>query len=190
MHSGSEKIKSAKLYYYEATLEVCQKDYERRKDVSKTLEGKAQSNITVAGIFIAAIFAFIRDVNALNLNPVGKCVLVAAIVLLIASVLCSVCVFILTITRQPLTGAQLHNTVTDLVSRATAADIEKNLSVFKITFVSMQIEGWVKSVDSIARANNWKTFFLISAHVFLLFAMLAVGILTLGILSGGLRNLS
>ena len=56
MNSMEEDIK-----IIERALAACTDEYREQADTWKTLETKAQVAITIAGVFLAAVFAFTRD---------------------------------------------------------------------------------------------------------------------------------
>jgi hypothetical protein len=64
-------------------------EYVELSDIWKQIDSKAQATATVAGIFIAASFAFVRNA-AFQLNGVEKLFLAAVLVCLILSILLAV----------------------------------------------------------------------------------------------------
>lgn len=181
----AEKIEEVKSFFYETTLDACAAHYERLINATKTLESKAQTTIAIAGIFIAAMFAFIRDLNALKLTQEGKSLLVITIVLLVLSVFFSILVLLLRTTLQPLTGDQTYAIIKDLI---TLNPSFTDFSDEKIDFIEQQIIMWEKPVESVEKSNLWKVRFLWVSHIFLLLVIILVGILTLGIILGNLRE--
>jgi hypothetical protein len=73
-----------------SALEAYLQEYKELTETWRGLENKAQVSITVAGIFIASTFAYIRDIS--KTQPYEKVFLCLAVVLLIISVILSILV--------------------------------------------------------------------------------------------------
>ena len=70
-------------------LTSCRDEYKDRSDIWRGLETKAQGNIAIAGIFIAGVFAFLRDVSG-SADLVERALLGLTVITLVGSVVLSV----------------------------------------------------------------------------------------------------
>lgn len=82
----------------------------------KHLDSKAQSTATLAGVFIAAAFAFVRN-TALNLDQTEKLLLCGSVVFLVASICTAVCAMKIRPVSMPLSGFNAEKTVDDILAQ-------------------------------------------------------------------------
>lgn len=179
-----EKIDLVKEFLYESTLKACHAHYDKLVDNRKLLESKAQTTIAVCGIFLAGLFAFIRDIKTLQPSVTGKYLLMLTVALLAFSIFCSILALLLKTTSLPLTGGQLYLTTTKLIAfkAETLQERTKVLLDGKIDFIEEQITKMKEPVDSMELSNEWKVRCLWSAHISLLTAILLVAYLTCSII--------
>jgi hypothetical protein len=85
----------------EQLLEDFRREHSECVDTWRSLEGKAQVLVTVGGVFLAATFAFARDLQALGAAP--RLLLAASLVLLVGVVFSALKVFrIVSLEKAPL----------------------------------------------------------------------------------------
>lgn len=161
----------------ERVWEACRKDYEEKGDIFIALDNKAQATISLAGIFIAAVFAFLRlqDPTALN-QFIGRFEIVAIaslIALLIAVVvLCLLALRVREVRTAPppqqffeLTKDVL-NLSPEQVSVAHHEDLLKDL-----------IATWTEVLDDGQRANAKKASWVQTAQLLVAIAMISLAVL-------------
>lgn len=172
-----KNVEEAKLLVYKGGLESYKTHYELLVKVATVLDSKAQTTITIAGIFIAAMFAFVRDLKTLELQHVEKYWLFATVILLILSILSSVIVFLLRPQTLP-SGADMEEVISDL-EKFNSDDV-----FFKERFnvLHQQMSVWKKPIISIKDSNNSKVKYLWSAQTLLLLAIISAGLLTVYII--------
>lgn len=180
-----EKVKNS---FYQTALNAYKADYDRLIDSRKAIESKAQTTITVAGIFIAAVFAFIRELNSLNLSLIGKIILIIAVLLLTISVFCSIFVLLKRVTLQPLTGGQVYNTAAELIKKLELSSKKSRTVTFfsdaESDFLGNQIGRFHEPIKSLEKSNKLKGDYLDYAQYCLFAAIFLAGGLTFGIVFG------
>ncbi len=69
-------------------LQAHRDDFDELEDTWQRVDAKAQGAATIAGVFLAAVLAFVRELDALNYF--NKWLLTGGIVLLVASIAAAV----------------------------------------------------------------------------------------------------
>jgi hypothetical protein len=150
-----------------------------------SLETKSQGTAAVAGIFLAAVFAFVRDLTAgAPPSPVTWGLLLATGLLVLSVVGCLRALWRREVLRPPL-GDETRALVADLLE---AEEHVEQLPRFYIQW-SRQ---WATVNDRIHTANESKAYWLLCSQLCLLIAILIVGAITIFVIvnqaiAGGLR---
>jgi hypothetical protein len=158
----------------EKVIESFFDEYKELAATGRDLDGKAQGTVTIAGIFIAAIFAYLRDLGTTTSDQ-EKVFLTIAVVCLIVSVVLSILALrIRKVAFLPL-GEFTATFLRDLHSVDDEAEVVERSS----RFFDDQVAAWgdVKK-DGIA-SNKLKGAFLWSAQVFVVMAVLSASVLVM-----------
>lgn len=152
-----------------AVVSACEFEYKDLVDSWRLLETKGQALSSVAGIFIAAAFAFARDLSTGTSRPL-KLVLLLAVGALLWTIVWGVAALFVRAVQSPL-GASGKLALTDDLLRVQASpdfpDRYRN-------FLRDQIAVWEGALDSFRTANHQKARFLVAGQSTLLFASLLV----------------
>lgn len=155
-------------------------EHERLIDNWKGLETKAQGAVTIAGIFIAGVFAFIRDLKSLNMDGARRGLLMAAVTLLVFSVILSILVLSLRTVLVPPTGVEVNRMVTDVCGiKDFGADDVALLAQLKLRVIRERVKLWHKTVASVEQSMRWKVIYLRGAQGLLVLAIVLVVGLTI-----------
>jgi hypothetical protein len=157
-------------------LSALSEQYKESSETWKALETKAQGAITVAGIFLAAVFAFAREAASLDLLP-------RILVMISAGLLVgSVAIALLSLEVRPLAPPPLGNFVDpgvqDLLKLADDKLSEATLSAF----VSDRATEWRKSNSSLAEENRKKAKQVWLSQILLGTAAVPVAVVTIIVL--------
>lgn len=112
MATESSEGKAAEVF--EFALDRVQAEYDELTDTWKQLDSKSQATSTIAGIFVAASFAFIRN-SALQLNGLEKTLLLLVLFSLVASILLAVSAMLVRTVPVPPTPENISEMVTELL---------------------------------------------------------------------------
>jgi len=148
-------------------------EYEEYSDLWHKLDSKAQATISISGIFLAAIFAFIRILSE-SAACTEKYFLSGSIILLSFTVLCGLGVlWIKSVPCAPY-GTAIKEFFDDLLEsdqEITPDDID--------AFTKDKIDLWENTNNDTYKVITTKGRILLLAHVFLVLAILLVSILTI-----------
>lgn len=138
-------------------------------------DAKAQGTVAIAGIFLASVFAFVRDLGA-DVAPVVSWSLVIATVLLLACVGSAAwSLRIRKIPRPPL-GEDTQTLVKDLMSLKESNDLG-----VRIPRMYNDLSGrWATVNSKIYEATKSKAGGIFAAQFMLFLAVLVVGFMTIG----------
>jgi hypothetical protein len=156
-------------------LAVYQADYDDAAQHGRNIEGKAQASITLAGIFLAAGFALVRELDPATEWWVRGLLLLSAVALMLAVVFAVLALKVRSVTAPP-SGADLEKLVDD-VFRAPDAD---TLSEDSRNLVYERIRSWKHCVERRKAVNADKARHLLQAQLALLAAVVLVALLTGG----------
>lgn len=162
----------------EVALNAYRDEYREIADAWRNMEMKAQGAVAIAGIFAAAVFAFVRDLEKEG-GRSQKVLIVATMVFLICSVTFSIlCLYVRRVTAPPL-GETIDKKVRHLLSEMVSDnDMPARLQNLK----SEQASLWRRVNVDASMANETKAKWLLAAQVSLIMAILMVGMLTVIIL--------
>lgn len=147
--------------------------YDEYKELTGTwrnLDVKAQGNITVAGIFVAAAFAYLTKFSAPGLGE--KVFLLFTVVFLIICVVLSLVVLQVREVPPHYLGGFMRRMVGDLEG-ATEAELQAYLP----TFYNLHADLWNSTSDKLIKANKDKGAFLWLAQVSLIVAICTAAML-------------
>lgn len=167
-----DKIQDKKLELLEGVLDSFKEEYRELSEVWKVLDSKAQGVIAIDGIFLAAIFAFIRTISAPTFFE--KIGISAALVTFAVSILYAVsALWIKTVSAAPL-GSDLKVLADDLMG-IDETDKSERFYNFSRDHSSL----WKSTTDDIYKINQDKASSLGSAQRYLIGAILISTILTI-----------
>lgn len=152
-------------------LESFSDEYSNASETWKALEAKAQSTVTIGGIFLAAAFAYSRELTAITCC--GRVLLIMAIVLLLGSV--AFCVAALRIQKivDPPQGTFAAGAVLQLTDPSKHLD-EETLQ----NFTRDRVTRWKESLESLIARNDEKASLIWTGQIFLGSALLPIGVFT------------
>ena len=157
----------------EAALASYREEYRDLADDWKGLETKAQGSVAVAGIFLAALFAFVRELTA-NSGPLESVLLAVAVLTLLVSVGYAIAALrIRDIAASPL-GKHLKPLVQHLLA---TPDLEANPDR-ATNFLNDHIRMWHETNENMHHENDRKAGHVLRSQVCLMAAIAAVAILT------------
>jgi hypothetical protein len=137
---------AVKESFLDKALDAYELSYKELAANWRSLEVKAQGNITVAGIFIAAAFAFLQRIQP-ELRTVDKMVLGVALVFLVASVLLAVRVLLVKSVPAPIFGDMIVRFATSLYRADDGAQFpQAAMARYKAYF-----EEWEKVINATQR---------------------------------------
>jgi hypothetical protein len=96
--------------FLEYALEHLKLEHDQLAEAWKQVDGKAQGTTGIAGVLLAAAFAFVKNAP-LNLTALERCSLGLAVTLLVVAILLSAWVMAVRTVFTPLTGAQVSTMV-------------------------------------------------------------------------------
>jgi hypothetical protein len=145
----------------ERALMDCTDEYKEQSDVWRTLESKAQVVITVAGVFLAAVFAFCRDSG---LGGYAKLFVAVTMIALLVALFNALQVLRLEGFDLPFNGIRTLKEAQRLLKPDRIGDRE-GLRYFQL--VSFITEGYDDVLKQIDAVTGRKQKFLDSAYRFL-----------------------
>lgn len=160
--------------FRQAVLDAYLIEYKELSETGRGLESKAQGSIAVAGIFIAAAFAYIRDITPIALSP-EKILLGLAILLLVLSVILSILALRVRKVTAPPLGEFTHYYIKDLLQVTDEAAFQEYLPVV----FNDHATRWLNIKQETYKLNQIKARYLWSAQLFLMASILTVALLTL-----------
>lgn len=163
---GAE-VSTVKADLRKAILDAYREEYKELADTWRGLETKAQGNVAIAGIFIAGVFAFIRDIDNAAFC-IEKCALTIIILCLAGSVIYSVLALKIRNVAAPPLGKNFHEMASDIFN------IDGDLNERLPSLANDQIRLWQSANNKIEEANKLKADHLNRAQLCLLCAILIV----------------
>lgn len=137
------------------------------------LEGKAQSIITIAGLFVAGVLAYVRESKAENQN-FEKLFLIFSIFCLIGSILWAMrALKIRDVVKSP-----FGKNTDELATGLSAISSQEDYLRFKLGFFGDLKDSWIETRESIAKENERKAGYIQTANYFLISAIIAVALIS------------
>lgn len=157
------------------SLEAYRKEYERLWDTWRHLDIKAQGSIAIAGIFLAAAFAFLKDVGS-NMTVFETALLSAAVLLVIVTVLLAVLALRIKEVLDGPSGETIHGMAKDLIIACTSQEEQaERLRRFQ----GDEMKLWCEAIDSLRRVNASKAILVLRGQCAILGLTIAVGLLVM-----------
>jgi hypothetical protein len=129
-----------------------QDEYKELTDLWSKLDGKAQGAVTIAGIFLAALFAATRG-EAIPASSTDRYLLAVAIVLLVGSVVAAGFSLHVRRTGAGPSGLDLERAAGDLVDHGTSA---ASVAELRIRFLRTQVNAWSRCIGDFREENRRK----------------------------------
>ncbi|HEX8499702.1 MAG TPA: hypothetical protein VF659_03855 [Pyrinomonadaceae bacterium] len=163
---------AVKESFLDKALDAYEVSYKELAANWRGLEAKAQGSITVAGVFIAASFAFLQKIQP-ELRAVEKILLGAGLFFLVMSVLLAVSVLLVKSVPAPIFGDKIARFATSLYEADEGAEFPQSaMGRYRAYF-----EEWQKVIDATQELTMRKAGRLSQAHGFLRAAIVTVAIL-------------
>ena len=109
-----------RLELFERVLQTCERNYNEQAENFRSLDDKAQSNATIAGILIAACVAFVQEETVRRLAQVhgvaGPLLVAGTFILALLSILCSLGCMKVSRVEMPPDAEDVEKWVTDLAN--------------------------------------------------------------------------
>jgi hypothetical protein len=154
-------------------LEGYREEYRDLSETWRNLDGKAQGSGAIAGIFLAAVFAWVRPLAA-GVGTVEKVFFCASIVLLVASVVAAVLALQVRTVSAPPLGDETGQMINDLLRPENADELPERVPrLFKD-----QIRAWRDTNRDMAEVNLGKANRVRDSQVTLLAAAAVVAALS------------
>lgn len=141
-------------------------EYANVLETWKLLEGKAQTTMTVAGIFLAAVFAFARDLT--NITPRQQVLIGTAVGLLVFAVCLGLMVLRIKTVRTPPLGTFTSSRVTDVLAKN-----DSELPQYFRAFLAEQVSEWTNAIVVARRTNDDKATWLWRSQLCLVVGIIA-----------------
>ncbi len=157
----------------EKALTASYDEYKELTAAWRSIDTKAQGNITVAGIFIAGAFAYLTKIDRPP-APEEKWIFVLAMIFLLMSVVLSV--LVLRIREVP--PHYLGGFMIEMVERVGYTK-GREFQDYVLRFYNLHARRWGEANQRLNEANKEKGEFLWAAQVFLLVAIFTAAILVI-----------
>jgi hypothetical protein len=156
------------------TLETYREEYRDLSETWRNLDTKAQGLGAIAGIFLAALFTWARDMPA-TLGVGLRFLAVASIILLVVSIIAVV--FALQVRRvaAPPFGEETADMVRDIVNKQRLEELADRL----VGFCNDQITVWSDTNKDMSGKSKSKAAWIVFAQGALLLAAVLVAILAI-----------
>ncbi len=162
-------------------LEGYREEYRDLSDTWRNLDGKAQGSGAIAGIFLAAVFAWVRPLAA-GVGIPERLLLSASIVLLVASVVAAVLALQVRSVSAPPLGEETGDMIRDLLRPENAGELPARIP----RLFQDQIRAWRDTNRDMADNNLGKAARVRASQLALLAAASVVAILSVIAVLGGL----
>lgn len=163
-------------------LKACSDEYAELGRTFANLDGKAQATTAIAGIFIAAVFSFIRSdvlqLVATRLGSTGLLLVGLILAALLAAVVMSLICMRIRRLASPLSSSHLASMVEDMFQWGAP---DQDRSVVE-NHLRDQIRAWRSTLEEHRKANEDKANAVLAAQTFLGLAILGVTLLLMYIL--------
>jgi hypothetical protein len=146
-------------------------DFDEYSKVRNTLEIKAQSIIAVAGIFIAAVFPFIRDISKYQLSPLNLLIVKSLLVIAICQLGISIILAIMVLKVTKLVGPLSGDFVFKRASALLAIEDDTVLDERTPALLREYIAAWQAINEVIYRSNNKKSKWLWLGQLFMVISI-------------------
>lgn len=155
-------------------LSSFQEEYKDLTDTWKVIDGKAQATGTIAGVFLAAAFAFARDVPA-GFGQGQRALLCVGIGMLVLTVCLALAGLQIRRVSAPPIGENLKQLVQDLLPNLTEIERDARLTAF----IGDQIMLWEQCNQNVREKTTGKARWVTLSQYCLLAAIVVVTAVTL-----------
>jgi hypothetical protein len=162
-----------------SALEAFRAEYADLSDTWRQLEAKAQGTVAIAGIFLAAAYAFVRDLRAATSSGLLRIGIALAVLLFLASVVLAVLALRVREVQAPPVGDTLRELAEDLM-QVSPADRGERMP----DFLRDQMRLWPETNADLRKQTEAKAGQVRWAQRLLLFAICVIGIETIILLAG------
>lgn len=142
-------------------LETLKAEYKESSETWRALEGKAQGTVAIAGVFLAAVFAFVREAGVADGPLAERLGIGASALALVAAVICAVVTLKIRRIPAPPLGLRLQNDFKHLLKVTDPHALRLHLE----NFVMDQARRWAEVNVEIAATNERKGKLLVSAQL-------------------------
>ena len=154
-------------------LDAYKEEYRELSDTWRNLDTKAQGTITVSGLFLAAMLAFVRALSSTT-TPTEKWLLTITAALLTCGIIFALLVLrIRSVSGAPI-GEHLAKLIDDLLAAEDGTSAERLLD-----YCRDQSQMWNSTNREIEEVNKLKAGYLIRAQLILVAAIGIAAIVTL-----------
>lgn len=122
---------------FEFAFARVQSEYDELTDSWRQVDAKAQATTAIAGVFMAAAFAFVRN-SALGLGTAEKLILLALVIVLIASIMVSIRAMLVRLVPVPPTSEAVAQMITELLETPPEEHVERHAAL-----VADTINAWI-----------------------------------------------
>lgn len=146
-------------------VEAYRAEYDDLSKIWSGLDTKAQGNVTICGIFVAGVLAFVRDVS--HGTPLDRLVFITlALICLVASILASIRALRISEVRSAPMGIELDGMVNDLTALDTVEDERMEF------FLHDHAKLWLETNSEIQKLNDGKAYWVEWSQVLITAAIL------------------
>jgi len=139
-------------------------EYRDALETSRTIDSKAQVALTVSGVFLAAVFAFSRDLSAFGC--VDRGLLLLPVLALVIALFFGVTTYRVQTTIAAPMGTFVGGRIKDLI----AVSEEKRRAETRVRFVDEKIDTWSRAIAGLSTVNVEKAKSLTRLHFWLIVA--------------------
>lgn len=164
----------------EATLVSYREEYRELSEIWRHLDDKAQGTVAIAGIFLAAVFAFVQSMTSLRQSIGTGTLLVGAVLLLVTSIVFAV----LSLRVRKVSVAPLGEEFEKLILDILGIEDEQERTARVPNLLRDQIRLWRAVNDDVHKENMNKASLVLKAQLFLFFAIFAVALLVVLVIVG------
>jgi hypothetical protein len=154
-------------------LQSYRDEYRDLSDTWRHIDSKAQGTVAVAGIFLAAVFAFVRNLVTSAPGTSEKLLLVTGVLLLVAAVILSVFALRIREVVGPPLGQQIDGQIRALLQVTDTEELDERVP----RFVGDQLTMWRNANLHAHGVNKAKADLVSWAQFVLLIAMVIVSVL-------------
>jgi hypothetical protein len=155
-------------------LEAYREEYRDLSETWRSLDTKAQGLAAIAGIFLAALFAWARKVPA-SFGLWERRLVVAGIVVLVAAIVAAVLALEVRMVAAPPLGEETADMVSDILKKQKADEVQERIA----GFYNDQITAWRDTNKDMAEESHSKASRVVFGQAALLLAAVVVAILAI-----------
>ncbi len=155
-------------------LEAYREEYRDLSETWRNLDTKAQGLAAIAGIFLAALFTWGRELPA-SFGQWQRLLIVASIVLLVAAIIAAVLALQVRMVAAPPLGDEVAEMVGDILRDQKAEEAQERIAAF----YNDQITAWKDTNKNMAEESQSKASRVVVGQATLLLAAVLVAILAI-----------